>query len=92
VEALPGDDHCWLQSKIAARQFRSDAVHLHPLPTSTVPGRLNPYQQAIHSVCSVLAPYDTDKMYPVYGFGAKVRKGGGEGRKHCCLPLVTYDL
>jgi hypothetical protein len=38
-----------------------------------VPGKLNPYQQAIHSVCSVLAPYDTDQMYPVYGFGAKVQ-------------------
>jgi hypothetical protein len=33
---------------------------------------MNPYQQAIHSVLSVLEPYDTDKMYPVYGFGAKV--------------------
>lgn len=39
-------------------------------------GVLNPYQQAIHSVCSVLEPYDTDKMYPVYGFGAKVREAG----------------
>ena len=39
---------------------------------------LNPYQQAIQSVCSVLEPYDSDQMYPVYGFGAKVRDAAGK--------------
>eukprot|EP01038_Epipyxis_sp_PR26KG_P004293 gene4293-6088_t len=32
----------------------------------------NEYQKAIISVGRILEPYDTDKSYPVYGFGAKV--------------------
>ena len=32
----------------------------------------NQYEQAIMAVGSVLEAYDADKMYPVYGFGAKV--------------------
>lgn len=36
-------------------------------------GTPNTYQQAIQAVGGVLEPYDTDKMYPVYGFGAKVQ-------------------
>lgn len=36
------------------------------------PGTPNSYQQAIQAVGNVLEPYDTDKLYPVYGFGAKV--------------------
>lgn len=35
-------------------------------------GTPNSYQQAIQAVGNVLEPYDTDKLYPVYGFGAKV--------------------
>lgn len=34
------------------------------------PTRYNPYQQAILSAAEVLLDYDTDKMVPVYGFGA----------------------
>jgi len=37
----------------------------------------NPYEQAIASVGKVLEDYDTDKKYPVYGFGAKIRKESG---------------
>lgn len=47
---------------------------------------MNPYQQAIHSVCSVLEPYDSDKMYPVYGFGAKIKDpatGKPTAVQHC---------
>ena len=33
----------------------------------------NPYQQVIQSVGEILIHYDTDKMVPVYGFGAKPR-------------------
>ena len=36
------------------------------------PAHRNVYQEAITSVCSVLEHYDTDNMYPVFGFGAKV--------------------
>jgi hypothetical protein len=34
---------------------------------------LNPYQQTIQTVGAILEQYDTDKLFPVYGFGAKVR-------------------
>jgi hypothetical protein len=34
---------------------------------------LNPYEKAITSVGSILEQYDDDKLFPVYGFGAKVR-------------------
>lgn len=34
---------------------------------------LNQYEKAISSVGSILEEYDDDKMFPVYGFGAKVR-------------------
>ena len=43
---------------------------------ATIIGTPNTYQQAIQAVGNVLEPYDTDKLYPVYGFGAKVGAGG----------------
>jgi hypothetical protein len=41
--------------------------------TLTSAGARNPYQNTIQAVGGILDNYDTDKMYPVYGFGAKVR-------------------
>ena len=41
--------------------------------------RRNEYQQAITSVGNVIAEYDSDKMFPVYGFGAVV----GRTVSHC---------
>lgn len=43
----------------------------------------NIYQQAIYSVGNVLEPYDSDRLYGVFGFGARVRLfdtgvGGGK--------------
>ncbi|KAA8496667.1 Protein BONZAI 1 [Porphyridium purpureum] len=35
-------------------------------------GTLNPYMQAIISIGTVLEHYDTDKRFPVYGFGARL--------------------
>ena len=48
-------------------------------------GVLNPYQSAILSVSSILEQYDTDKKYPVLGFGAKTRKPDGTWTacQHC---------
>jgi len=43
----------------------------------------NPYVVAIKSVASVLASYDSDQKFPVFGFGAKVPPGG---ISHC-FPL-----
>jgi hypothetical protein len=38
----------------------------------------NPYQKAILAVGKILEEYDTDKKYPVYGFGAAVRGDKGQ--------------
>jgi hypothetical protein len=48
-------------------------------------GGYNSYQSAIAAVGAVLEPYDTDKSYPVYGFGAKIKQadGGYSGVQHC---------
>jgi hypothetical protein len=45
----------------------------------------NVYQQAIHSVATVLEPYDADKKYAVFGFGARVRAPDGTftPAQHC---------
>lgn len=45
----------------------------------------NEYLQAIRSVGSVLSAYDSDNMFPVWGFGAKIN-----GRVSHCFPL-TFD-
>lgn len=56
-------------------------------------GHHNIYQQAIHAVCSVLEPYDSDHMYPVYGFGAKVKEENGEyGKVQHCFPVYAGGL
>jgi len=34
-------------------------------------GQMNGYEKAITGVGSILSKYDTDQMFPVYGFGAK---------------------
>lgn len=51
---------------------------LHYLNPNTT-GPRNDYERAISSIVSILAEYDSDKMFPVLGFGAKY---GGEVR-HC---------
>ena len=38
---------------------------------------------AIRSVASVLVPYDSDQMIPVFGFGARMR----DGSVSHCFPL-----
>ncbi len=48
-----------------------------------ITGARNPYQNTIQAVGGILDNYDTDKMYPVYGFGAKVR--------YVSLPLMRIE-
>ncbi|CAN0566271.1 unnamed protein product, partial [Ectocarpus sp. 12 AP-2014] len=50
---------------------------LHYLDPS---GRLNQYQQAIWSIGHILQDYDSDKMFPVYGFGGRIN---GQPVSHC---------
>jgi len=56
-------------------------------------GTPNSYQQAIQAVGNVLEPYDTDKLYPVYGFGAKLKDAAGKyGAVQHCFPVYGGGL
>ena len=46
-------------------------------------GRLNQYESCIWAVGSVVCPYDSDQLFPVYGFGGKVN-----GQLSHCFPLT----
>ena len=46
-------------------------------------GGMNQYMEAIWSVGQILACYDADKLFPVYGFGAKLP----DGTISHCFPL-----
>jgi hypothetical protein len=50
---------------------------------------LNEYEQAIISVGQILENYDSDKHYPVYGFGARIRKADGQfdATANHCFPI-----
>ncbi|KAL5473572.1 hypothetical protein EMCRGX_G028068 [Ephydatia muelleri] len=50
----------------------------------TSPYQENEYVQAIRSVASVLAPYDSDQMIPAFGFGAQLPP---EWEVSHCFPL-----
>lgn len=64
---------------------------LHYVDPSGV--RLNQYQEAIVAVGNILEPYDTDNMYPVYGFGARVKLPNGDYTpvQHC-FPVYGGSL
>lgn len=56
-------------------------------------GAFNAYEEAIVSVGEVLQPYDHDQMYPVYGFGAKVRLADGSlSPAQHCFPVYGGGL
>lgn len=39
---------------------------------SPIANRTNPYEQAIQAVGEIIQDYDQTKMFPVYGFGARI--------------------
>lgn len=43
----------------------------------------NQYTEVITSVCDILKDYDSDQMYPVYGFGGKVPEHPENQPSHC---------
>jgi hypothetical protein len=47
--------------------------------------QMNQYEKAILSVGSVVESYDTDKLFPVYGFGAQIMSATGQYSpvQHC---------
>ena len=54
--------------------------------------KLNEYESAILSVGKILEPYDTDKLYPVYGFGARLKNaqtGAYEQVSDHCFPVYA---
>lgn len=55
----------------ASNKFPFDPASLHWFDANK-PNHLNPYQQVIRSVGEILLHYDTDKMVPVFGFGAQL--------------------
>jgi hypothetical protein len=65
----------------ASNRHPADRTSLHYL----APGgdSLNPYEQCIRAVGEILCPYDSDQLFPVLGFGAKV----GGAIQHC-FPLT----
>lgn len=46
---------------------------------------MNQYQMAIHATGTILQEYDSDRKFPVYGFGGKIN-----GQVNHCFP-VTMD-
>ena len=66
---------------------------LHHLDPSGL--KLNHYQTAIIAVGNVVAEYDTDKRFPVYGFGAQMKfPNGSVGPVQHCFPVggQTYEV
>lgn len=60
----------------------NDPTSLHyNNPSLYMQGRLNPYEMAISAIGSVLEFYDTDRMFPTYGFGACLN--GMPTANHC---------
>lgn len=52
------------------------------------PSILNDYQQTIISVGQILAKYDKDQKFPVYGFGAKIKE---TKKVSYCFPLTFNE-
>jgi hypothetical protein len=46
-------------------------------------GPSNQYEQALYNVGSVLEPYDSDKSFPVYGFGGVPTHMNTNTTSHC---------
>ena len=47
--------------------------------------QMNEYVEAIQSVGSVLAPYDSDQLFPIWGFGARIPPSHAVSH---CFPLT----
>lgn len=60
----------------------SDPESLHYINPSNLE-KMNPYETAIFSVGSILEPYDSNRMFPVFGFGGKPEFMGISEISHC---------
>lgn len=62
----------------------------HPSSPSSlhyIGSQMNEYQQSLLNVGSVIEPYDSDMMFPVYGFGGVPNHMGLRSTSHC-FPLT----
>ena len=50
--------------------------------------QLNPYERAIKSCGTILANYDYDQLFPVYGFGAIIK---GQSKPNMCFNINFQD-
>ena len=64
----------------ASNRDPCDPRSLHHFSNSNT---LNPYQSCIKAVGEILCPYDSDQLFPVLGFGAKIN-----GQIQHCFPLT----
>ena len=62
----------------ASNRHQTDPHSLHYLSE-----RMNQYECCISSVGNVVCPYDSDQLFPVFGFGGKVN-----GQLSHCFPLT----
>ncbi|CAI2362928.1 unnamed protein product [Moneuplotes crassus] len=60
----------------------SDPNSLHFIDPHN-PSKMTQYEQAIYNIGNILEPYDSDKKFPIFGFGAKPRFCGIEQVSHC---------
>jgi hypothetical protein len=58
----------------------SDPSSLHFLNNQNF---INEYTAAIQAVLGIIQDYDTDQMYPVYGFGGKLPGAPDAAASHC---------
>ena len=58
-----------------------DVTSLHYFDDDT--SSRNEYEAALHEICSSLSKFDSDQLYPVFGFGAKSK----DGTVSHCFPL-----
>ena len=69
----------------ASNMYPWDNKSLHYVGENGIfKGNPSQYQQAIRSIGNILSMYDSDKKYPVYGFGidvARIANGNGNGTR-----------
>lgn len=61
---------------IACVDFTASNIHTQEPLHAIYDNKLNEYQSAIASICSILLNYDYDKKIPIYGFGAIIQEEG----------------
>ncbi|CAL8088558.1 unnamed protein product [Orchesella dallaii] len=65
---------CFAIDFTASNGNPAETESLHHI--SEIVDRTNPYEQAIQAVGEIIQDYDPSKMFPVYGFGARIPPSG----------------